>query len=156
LKKVMFLAIVCILASAVTAQASDYSWVKGGALSYLTSNSTPTLYFSGNAGDNVAVIMMPLGSPSMAGYCGLASFSDPGNLIVTADSGLFAVAALPTSDLYVFTCIQTGGSDGNVLLVAADNDVLGITSTSRAASSYTPNDLNARLLEAIHNIVGSR
>lgn len=152
MRKVLGVLIVFLMLSAATAWAGQYDWVIAGSEGYMSSYSYPVLIFNGSAGENVALIAMPLDYYSTSGYCGLAPISDPYDIVVSGYTGPWMTVILPISDLYVFTCLQTGGLADTVLLAAGYNNILNIRSQQRKARASN-SALDAQIKAVIQKLL---
>jgi len=137
------------------AQASEYDWVLGGSVGYLSSYSSVAVIFNAHAGQHLLLAGLPMQYYSTQGYCGLARFMDPNNMLAYGYSINFLYATAPADDLYLFLCIKSSGLSGDFLLAAADSSLMGISeSMSTQSIKEYPEELINKLQEAMAKYSG--
>ena len=154
LNKLLLILMMLLLVFSV-AEANDYDWVKAGSIGYLSTFSAPAVYFNARAGNHLLLAALPMDYSSMQGYCGLARMGNS-TTIVSGFLSAYIYATAPIDDLYIFLCIKSSGSSGNILMVAADTVLMGSASVSAEDLGEKTEDpeLLKSLQEEIDRIMG--
>jgi len=136
-------------------QASEYDWVLGGSKGYLSSYSNVAVIFNAHSGQPLLLAGLPMQYSSTQGFCGLARFMDPQNMLAYGYSTSFLYATAPAGDLYMFLCIKSSGISGDLILIAGDSSLLGISSSvgMQRIEEY-PEEMINKLQEAMGRYFG--
>ncbi len=154
MKRLVLIGMVVLLFVSVV-HASEYDWILGGSAGYLSTYSNVAVIFNAHAGQHLLLAGLPMDYSSTQGFCGLARFMDPQNLLAYGYSTSYLYAAAPGDDLYMFLCIKSSGVSGDIILVAADSSLIGISESMRTQSvEEYPLEMTDKLQDAMSRYFG--
>jgi hypothetical protein len=115
------LAALLVFAVAGTAAAGPIPGLKAASTGYVSSYTGTGVGFNLSAGERV---LMMGGASSVVGFCGLASYLNPGYILLTAFSTQIAQFTAPYSDLYVYVCVKSSGISDDLVLIVMSSQLL--------------------------------
>lgn len=154
MKRLVLIGII-VLSLVSFAQASEFDWVLAGSMGYLSTYSSVAVLFNAHAGQHLILAGVPAQYYSTQGYCGLARYMDAKNMLAYGFSTSYLYATAPADDLYVFLCIKSSGLSGDIILVAADSSLIGISESMRTQSiEEYPLEMTDKLQDAMSRYFG--
>ena len=125
-----------LFASFTVSEAAEWDWLMAANFVTLSNTTYGMLILPGNFGDEIIFYLAPADfvGQTTAGFCSLSPYDDPFNFYLTGSLSSFFESYFwlrPGSHkLFIFTCEYSSGGYGNVHMVAADNYLVGLTTTS--------------------------